>query len=367
MKPTGKGRLGILVIAEAPGEQEDKKGIQLIGDSGQLFRKMLHKEDVDLDEDCLKMNAINCRPPNNREPTDTELECCRPLVWKVIQKFHPKLILLLGGIAVKTFLTDRVKEDIEGITKWRGFVIPDRDAKCWVAPLFHPSYLLRLGSARRGPKVEAAETIFRKDLAHALTFLEKPFPGPPDEKEAIRCVSSQDGAEFMRHVGRKRPAIAFDYETTGIKPHAPGHAIVALSVADRDDRSVSMLWDKGLEELWCGILADERIRKIACNMKFEDTWSNVILRATVRGWVWDTMLAAHCLDNRRHISGLKVQAYLHFGIADYASHIEPFLKSTVPNGLNRIREAPVKELLYYCGMDSLLERRLATMQRGCFK
>lgn len=60
MSPTGKGKRNILVVAEAPGAEEDDKGVQLIGQSGQKFRQMLKRYDVDLDRDCTKTNTLIC-------------------------------------------------------------------------------------------------------------------------------------------------------------------------------------------------------------------------------------------------------------------------------------------------------------------
>ena len=69
MPVTGEGRLKILILAEAPGEQEDAQNTQLIGPAGQVLRKTLAGFGVDLDRDCRKTNAVRCRPPGNRRPT----------------------------------------------------------------------------------------------------------------------------------------------------------------------------------------------------------------------------------------------------------------------------------------------------------
>jgi DNA polymerase I-like protein with 3'-5' exonuclease and polymerase domains len=120
------------------------------------------------------------------------------------------------------------------------------------------------------------------------------------------------------------------------------------------------------------LLANENIKKIAHNLKFEETWSKVRLRQSVKGWNWDTMLMAHILDNRRGVTGLKFQTYVYFGIADYSSEIEPYLISVDPkdgNSLNRIEELIKKpgekeKLLKYCALDSIFEYRLAQLQKN---
>ena len=121
------------------------------------------------------------------------------------------------------------------------------------------------------------------------------------------------------------------------------------------------------------ILADKNISKIAHNMQFEDTWTKVILGVDVQGWEWDSMLAAHVLDNRSGYTGLKFQALINFGLYDYSSEIESYLKGVEEkdaNSMNRvddfINKVPNGEqkLLTYCGVDSLVEYRLAQYQRG---
>ena len=117
-------------------------------------------------------------------------------------------------------------------------------------------------------------------------------------------------------------------------------------------------------------LKDRKRKKIAQNMKFEETWSSVILKTPVQGWKLDTMLMTHILDNRKGITSVKFQTYVQFGVVDYASEVSPFLKSIDPesaNSMNRIEEListkdGKKKLLVYCGYDSIYEYRLAMLQ-----
>jgi len=104
-------------------------------------------------------------------------------------------------------------------------------------------------------------------------------------------------------------------------------------------------------------------------MKFEEIWSAEILGQPVQNWGFDSMLAAHILDNRTGISGLKFQTYVNFGIIDYDSDINQYLKATRDgaNSFNKVRELAEtergrKKLLTYCALDSLYEYRLATKQ-----
>jgi DNA polymerase-1 len=120
------------------------------------------------------------------------------------------------------------------------------------------------------------------------------------------------------------------------------------------------------------LLIDDRIEKIAHNLKYEEMWSRVCLGCEVKGWKWDTMIASHILDNRPGITSLKFQAYVHFGIANYDEAVAPFLNSenregksaNSKNRVERLLTNPEKtrSLLQYCGMDALLTYRLAQIQ-----
>jgi len=106
--------------------------------------------------------------------------------------------------------------------------------------------------------------------------------------------------------------------------------------------------------------------KIGQNIKYEDNWCHELL-GPVDGWMWDTMLASHVLDNRAGITGLKFQAYVNFGILDYSSHIEPFLRAPGSNDLNCVEEAPRRDLLLYNGVDSMVTYRLAMKQMAAME
>ena len=87
-----------------------------------------------------------------------------------------------------------------------------------------------------------------------------------------------------------------------------------------------------------------------------------VLGKGVRHWFWDTMLAAHVLDNRPGICGLKFQAFVNLGEGDWDSHLKLYLAGDGGNGKNRIHEVDLGDLLEYCGLDSLFEHQVAQIQ-----
>ena len=93
----------IMFIGEAPGRDEDIKGLPFVGKAGQLLNKMLNAINLKR-EDVYITNVINWRPPENRTPTDDEILEFLPFLQKQIDVVSPNYIFLLGGVAAKAVL-----------------------------------------------------------------------------------------------------------------------------------------------------------------------------------------------------------------------------------------------------------------------
>ncbi len=129
----------IMIIGEAPGNQEDIEGKPFVGKSGQLLDKVLNFINLNR-TNCYITNIVPWRPPGNRNPTSEELKICVPFVRKHIELINPDVLLLVGSISTKSLLNIDI-----GITKLRG---EWRDYKYNAIkipslPIFHPAYLLR--------------------------------------------------------------------------------------------------------------------------------------------------------------------------------------------------------------------------------
>jgi uracil-DNA glycosylase len=364
--PFGNFKKKILNIGSAPGEEEDQTNSHWQGKAGKLLQRTYRKLGIDLFEDCLNINACHCRPLNkydeDREPSAFEIECCRKTTLQVIEQYKPKVVILLGDSAVLSVIGNRWKKDLGKIGKWRGWCIPDLDLNTWVCPTFHPDYIL---NALKKNNPGAEQTIWEQDLKEAFEKRKEPlYIYKEPEIEIIKDLS------VLKKV--QSGTIAFDYETTGKKPHAPGHKIVCVSIADTEDHAWSFMMPKSRKEWepFINILINPNVKKIAQNIKYEHTWSWVKLRVRVVGWIWDTMQAAHILDNRQSVSGLKFQTYVQFGVIDYDSEVAPYLKSKLDESANDINQIETlmtlpggeKKVLTYCGYDSINEYRLANIQ-----
>ncbi len=364
MSATGEGKKDIFILAESPGQKENEQGTQLVGKSGQKLRSVLTELGIDLDRDCRKMNAINCFP-DGRKPKPFEIDCCRPRVWKEIEDFKPKLIILLGNEAANSLYGHRWKKNFPGIMALRGGSLPDRDLGCWVCPTFHPSFVIR------SEKIPTVEMVFRKDLRNAILTLNKPFPKFKDDKKYIKILRNENEViENLEYILNNPPELlSIDFETSGLKPHKDGHFIYTCSMSWFDKsyklNCIAFVISENVIAPLVNILGSSKIKKTAHNLAYEEMWSRVIFKQKIAGWKHDSMIAAHVLNNRGGVTGLKFQALVRYGVVDYASHIEEFIESSDEkdgNSFNRIKEAPIDELLLYNGYDSLYGLLLSYQQ-----
>lgn len=365
MEPYGGFKKQIMVIGEAPVQEDDKKGKPFQSQGGGLLQRKLKQLGIDLFEDCISLNSVNCKPVDkkgtNRAPTDHEVACCRGKVLNAIKKHQPKVIILQGGIPAASLIGGRWKGQFGGIMKWRGWAIPDREYNAWVCPTFHPSFI------SKQEEQNEVEIIWMQDLKQAISKLNEPFPYPPNEED---CIVITDDVEMVLNEMSNSSLIAFDIETTGLKPYNKQiHKTVSISFCNNVNKAYAIPFPtkrKHLRQLK-ELLENSKIGKIAANMKYEDSWLNILHGIEVFPWVFDTMQAAHILDNRPGITGLKFQSYIQFGVLGYDDDASPYLKSADSYGVNRILELVnskegLRKLLLYNGIDSLMTFRLAIPQ-----
>ncbi|OKH48938.1 uracil-DNA glycosylase [Calothrix sp. HK-06] len=141
----GRGNLNadIMIVGEAPGQNEDETGLPFVGRSGQLLEKILQSVRLDTEKDVYICNINKCRPPENRTPSAKEMAACKPYIFEQIRLVNPKIILLTGATAVKGLIGDK-----GSMTSIRGKWIEWEGRFCM--PIFHPSYLLRNPTRDRG-------------------------------------------------------------------------------------------------------------------------------------------------------------------------------------------------------------------------
>jgi len=159
----GDPEADLMLIGEAPGETEDQTGRPFVGRAGQLLTQILASVGIKREEVYIT-NVVKCRPPGNRVPTHAEMEACWDWLAAQIALVNPKIIVTLGNTPTQKLLGTN-----EGITKLRGrFYLWKGGIE--VFPMFHPSYLLRNPSRKKGsPKYLTWQDI--KAVAERLSLL----------------------------------------------------------------------------------------------------------------------------------------------------------------------------------------------------
>ncbi|MGH8193186.1 MAG: uracil-DNA glycosylase [Woeseiaceae bacterium] len=132
-----------MVIGEAPGAEEDRRGEPFVGRAGHLLDEMLRA--VGLDRDSVFIaNILKCRPPNNRDPVVEEAGACRGYLDRQIALLRPKLILAVGRIAAQQLLATDAP-----LGRLRGQVHVLENSEIPVIVTYHPAYLLRSPTQKR--------------------------------------------------------------------------------------------------------------------------------------------------------------------------------------------------------------------------
>jgi uracil-DNA glycosylase len=131
----------LVIIGEAPGQNEDLTGEPFVGRSGQLLTRMLGAIGLRRDQVYI-CNVIKCRPPNNRDPSPEEVATCSPFLIRQVQAIDPRVVMTVGKFASQRLLgLDESMGRMRGQTHdWEG--LP-------VVPSYHPAYLLRNPAAKR--------------------------------------------------------------------------------------------------------------------------------------------------------------------------------------------------------------------------
>ena len=137
----GNPQAPLVLVGEAPGRDEDIKGLPFVGEAGRLLDNILRAMELTREEVYI-CNVCKCRPPGNRDPEPGEMAVCQPFLKRQLAVIHPRLLVTLGRIAAQTLLNARTPiSRLRGV--WREYEgIP-------LMPTYHPAYLLRNPSGKK--------------------------------------------------------------------------------------------------------------------------------------------------------------------------------------------------------------------------
>jgi uracil-DNA glycosylase family 4 len=385
MPTSGDGRLGVMFVGMCQGALEAQKGTQFIGPAGQLLRAVLKSLNLDLDRDFWKTNAIRCRP-KGKEPSLAEINSCNAKLFESIRKRKPKMVIALGKHAVIALIGQYVN-DIT-ISKFRGTFIPIPEHNFYLAPTLHPSFVARQDD-------DYSYATLHRDLKESLGLLEyipdNPEIEPLDIHTPVHLITEYvTFSVLMEKIHKEKPFTAFDFETSSKKPQHPQSRIWSMSIGFGGKSysfpihypAVQGVYPKGAADTMWGskllplitdkvkrYLQDPKCKKTVHNESFERIWSHFVLSSSVNSLIWCSMNSQHILDARKAFCGLKLQAFIRWGVYGYNEEIEFYMKSVGDSGansLNRLHKAPLEKLLFYGGVDSFLAEKLARAQLEVF-
>ena len=130
-----------MIVGEAPGAEEDRRGEPFIGRAGKMLDEMLRAIGQSR-ESVFIANTLKCRPPNNRDPKPAEAAACRDYLDRQIALVQPKVILAVGKIAAQNLTASD-----DPVGKMRGYAHDLNGIPLVVT--YHPAYLLRSPSQKR--------------------------------------------------------------------------------------------------------------------------------------------------------------------------------------------------------------------------
>lgn len=306
----GNQHARIVLLGEAPGEQEVKQGEPFVGQAGSVLNQMLQEVGIARRE-CWIDNVVQFRPKNNDFAHFEGTELLQESIRDLHERLHimrPNIVVCLGAHALRAM----VDFDLEGgITAWRGSVVEGVN-RLKVLGTFHPSYLLRAWSDR-------PVTVF--DLKRAKA--ESEFPEVRRKKREIKLnLTFEETKKVLNDILATARTVAFDIETES----NTSISSIALAVSPESAVVVPVSfrgrvhWNPDEETELVGIvkkiLESSSIQKIAQNAQYDMIWLEDKWGIRVAPLYMDT-LVAHSLSMPEYDKKLAFQCSIYTDIAYY--------------------------------------------------
>ena len=153
----------IMLVAEAPGNQEDQQGVPFVGPAGKVLDILLTSAGLSRN-DVFITNIVKCHPPGNRDPLPEEQEACIQYLRAETTLLHPPVIVCLGRVAAQKLISPQFK-----ISKEHGMWVHRKNY--WMTAVYHPSAILRDPN-----KLEVAKKDFQSVVAKVKEIEESKYP-----------------------------------------------------------------------------------------------------------------------------------------------------------------------------------------------
>lgn len=245
MPAFGASRPEIYLLGPAPTRRDDQKGKPFSDSVSRIVDKYLPEGVKVRWNNCVRTVALD-----GHKPTEIEIEACRPSVIKDIEDTQPKVIVGFGSIPLAWVCKD------SRIDLWSGKWIPVRVGKhvCWYLATYDLGFLASQERefARRGDYKSEFEFAFSRHISAAVALINVPPKKPHTKDRALQSITIYTGErsddcdkvlDFLNDVTNvENRMIGLDFETTGLRPYAPGARILTIGLSD-DLKSVAFALD----------------------------------------------------------------------------------------------------------------------------
>lgn len=340
MRGVGATHADVMIIGEAPGYREDRKGAPFLGDAGACLNDLIKSAGWKRSEIFIT-NVCKCRPPNNATPKVSHIKACMPYLENEINSVNPKLIVALGNVAMRAVL------NTTGIMRAHGDVQWSDTYNTWVLPCLHPAYLLR---------TPTYTDITKQELKlGAYVAVHNRLP-PKDEVKYEYTDGLSDAIKMLELVG-KSEKISFDIEAYGLNPwKCKGICSFAFTISEHTGFGIDIRkWDTSTLLKFKPFLADilsKKHLKIIHNFEYEYKMLRRFFGIIIAPKVFDTVVAHHlCYEEYPH--DLETLATLH---CNMPNHKQEFV--TLTNNYADMDIPTTEELLGYNCADTDATYRL---------
>lgn len=290
---------------------------------------------------------------------------CSDILHKTIPSTI-KHVFIVGIGATRAYFGEEYGKDY-AYNKVYGYTMPDVENNRLLSFIYEPSSNALMGD--RKDKYVLERTIFHRTMQQAAkrigSIIEKRWKYPIkyckvlNEEEALVELDKILDGEYEQF-------IAYDYEATGLKPFREGQTLYTCSISPNPEYSFAFIMTDATNEKLKKILANIYIPIVAANNPYEYKMGKELLGFTVNNFLYDCCLGQHMLDLRRGVVSVKFQARMRYGVKDYEKPMKQYLvpsdeecDANGANAINTIMSAPIKSLLLYNALDSLLENWIA--------
>jgi uracil-DNA glycosylase family 4 len=376
MSVYGRGLKKILIVLDTPSLVEDENGEPWSGITGQLVKELLKDRlGLSVKRDCWTVYGVRCCAKKNIK--SNQCEACRKYLHQDIEELKPDVIIPMGYWPMMSVSGDLLNSKSRGKTsgEWAGFIIPDQRFAIWIAPTYD-LYLLGIDS-QKPDRVRIEQFVLHID--NAINRAQEQVKRI-DYNKKVEVITDNNRAlavlndildrvhlTNVKGVDVEPISLALDYETTGRKPHRPGHKIITIALSD-GKRAWAFPYDptdKVMTIVFRSLLRHKKINWRVHNLQFEWLWSYNKFGEWPANLEHDTILGVHVLSSQKR-KGLKPNVYCIFGVPGYDDNIEDFIKASKKeedvhgaNGFNIMDQAPLEDVLLYNGLDALFTYRLA--------